>query len=313
MNFYKNHHKLRRFFAFALSIGLLFLTSCKKETSSEYRIICTTTMVADLAEHLVGDYVEIDTLMGPGIDPHSYTPTAGDVDRILSADFILYSGLHLEGKMTEVFEKLEEQDVKIHGVAEYLDPKDLIITEGGAYDPHVWWDAGLWSKTIDPLAKALSEALPEYSKEILSNGENYKQELLNLDREIQAEVKTIDKEQRYLITAHDAFNYYSRAYDIPVYGVQGLNTNDEAGAGGINELAHFIVEHKVPAIFPESSVSSKSVEVLIEATEGLGHKVILGEELYSDSLGNPNTEEGSYRGAMIRNTNRITKALKGGQ
>lgn len=290
---------------------IIMLTACESQAEDEYTIVVTTNIIGQMVESLVKDIdgVKVEVLMGPGVDPHSYAPTAGDVQKIYKADMIFYSGLHLEGKMTEVFEKLEDDQVKIHAVAEVLDPGDL-LKDDGEIDPHVWWDAGLWLQTVEPVGEFLQENLPDHRDLIERNTLVYCGKLLDTDREVRDLIKTIPESRRVLVTAHDAFNYYSRAYGIPVMSIQGLNTNAEAGAGRINDLAKVLAKQKIPAVFPESSVSDKSIQVLLEAAEGYGHQLNMGEELYSDSLGNQDTDQGTYWGALFFNTNSIVNALK---
>lgn len=294
-----------------LVLCLMFiLTACQKQSKDGYQIVVTTNIIGQMVKSLVKDVdnVHVEVLMGPGVDPHSYTPTAGDVQKIYNADMIFYSGLHLEGKMTEVFDKLEKEGVAIHAVAEVIDPEKLLVADG-EIDPHVWWDASLWAQTVEPVGSILQENLSENRELIAKNTKNYYNELRETHKEVKDSIESIPKEKRVLVTAHDAFNYYSRAYNIPVMSIQGLNTNAEAGAGDINQLAKTMNELNISAIFPESSVSSKSLEVLLEASEGYGHKVRFGSELYSDSLGNEDTPQGTYRGAIMYNTNSIVKAL----
>lgn len=301
-----------KFSAIILLLSLAFIfTACESQKENEYTVVVTTNIIGQMVESLVKDIdnVQVEVLMGPGVDPHTYTPTAGDVQKIYQADMIFYSGLHLEGKMTEVFDKLRAENVGIHAVAEEIKSEKLLRSDG-EIDPHVWWDAELWLQTVEPVGKILEENLPEYSEIIEKNTLVYCGKLQETDCEVRKLINSIPEDRRILVTAHDAFNYYSRAYNIPVMSIQGLNTNAEAGAGHINELAKELSRLKIAAVFPESSVSDKSIQVLLEASSGYGHKLKMGDELYADSLGNDDTEQGTYWGALLFNTNSIVEALK---
>lgn len=219
-------------------------------------IVATTGMVGDIVENVGGERVEVTTLMGPGIDPHLYKASEGDVDRIDRADMVFYNGLHLEAKLAEVFEKMGKHIVTIP-VAEQIPEEELIVvgTGVGAHDPHVWFDVDLWSIATEEVRKALVTADPANADGYNDRAEAFQRELETLDAYVIDEAATIPEEQRVLITAHDAFGYFAKAYGFEVLGLQGVSTATEAGAGDVQDLADFIVEREIPAIFVETSVS----------------------------------------------------------
>ena len=279
---------------------------------SKYNIVTTTTLVGDLVKNIGGDNVNVISLMGPGIDPHTYKASAGDVTRMQEADMVIYSGLHLEGKMGDVFEKIEEVDKLILSVSDDIDEDKLLdfITSPGNFDPHIWFDVSLWKEAAIKTAEGLKELDKENSEEYDKNLEAYLLELDDLENYIKTRVEELPREKRILVTAHDAFSYFGRAYDFDVKGLQGISTSAEASTSNVRELADFIVENEVKAIFIESSVPRKSIEALQEAVDSRGFKVDIGGELYSDSTGDAGTEEETYIGTFKANIDTIVDALK---
>ncbi|MBW4829039.1 MAG: zinc ABC transporter substrate-binding protein [Clostridiaceae bacterium] len=274
-------------------------------------VVTTTTILEDAVRNIGGDNVEVESLMGPGIDPHLYKASAGDVEKMMNADLIIFNGIHLEGKMSDIFEKLGQIDVKTIAPGDIIDSSKLIqsFEFEGNYDPHIWFDVKLWTEVVDVIADSLIELDSENKDFYISNGEEYKKELEELDEYIKNRAKEIPDEQRVLITAHDAFNYFGNAYGFQVEGLQGISTVAEAGTLDVKELADFIAERKIPAIFVESSVPTKNIEALQAAVHNRGFNVEIGGELYSDSLGNPDTEEGTYIGTVKYNVDTIVDAL----
>ena len=236
------------------------------------KVVATTNIVADLVRSIGGPRVEIEALMGPGIDPHLYKASAGDVRRMSSAEAIFYSGIHLEGKMSEVLEKMGERGVRTVAVAECVPEEDLISSAGfsGLHDPHVWFDVGLWSQTVDCVAETLAVLEPDRAGEYRQRARDYADELIALDVWIQERVQVLAPDQRILVTAHDAFGYFGRAYGFEVRGLLGVSTASEAGTSDVQALAEFIVEHEVAAIFVETSVPPRYVQALQEAVRGKG-------------------------------------------
>ncbi|MEY3204201.1 MAG: hypothetical protein RLZZ21_532 [Planctomycetota bacterium] len=272
------------------------------------RVIATTTVVADLVRQVAGDRVTIDCLMAAGIDPHSYRATPRDADRLAAADLVVASGLHLEGKLADLLERLGRK-VPVVAVADTL-PKDrLLPVATDLYDPHVWFDAALWSGCVPAVVDALAALDPPHAEEYRSRGAAYAAALVALDGELEARIATIPDSRRVLVTAHDAFQYFGRAYGIEVVGVQGTSTESEAGLGDINRLVDMLVTRNIPAVFVETSVSDRNVAALVEGAAARGHAVRLGGRLYSDSLGEPGSGGDTLAGALRANVGAIVAGL----
>ena len=283
-------------------------------TDGPLNIVATTTIVADLAREVGGDAVTVTSLMGAGVDPHLYKASAGDVRRMAAADVIVYNGLHLEGKMTEILEQMQGRGVATVAVAECV-PEENMVDSGsyaGLHDPHVWFDVSLWAQAADCLAGALAESDPAHAAEYRARAATYAGELDTLDAWVRERVAGIPEEQRVLVTAHDAFAYFGRAYGIDVRGLLGVSTASEAGTGDVQELAAFITERGIPALFVETSVPRRYVEALQEAVRARGHDVVIGGSLYSDALGGPDTDAATYEGTVRSNVSTIVEALGGG-
>ena len=306
---------------FSLVAIALLLAACGRVEESEtpdfsqrqINIVATTGMVGDIVGVVGGERVEVTTLMGPGIDPHTYKASEGDVEKIGSADIIFYSGLHLEAKLAEVFEKMGDSITTV-AVAEQI-PVDLRIVVGtgiGAYDPHVWFDVELWAIAVEAVRDTMVRIDPTHADGYNERADAYQIELVELDRYVAERAATVPEAQRALITAHDAFGYFAKAYGFEVLGIQGVSTSTEAGAGDIQALADFIVERQIPAIFVESSVSPRTVEALQEAVRSRGFDVQVGGSLFSDAMGDAGTLEGTYLGMVRYNTDTIVKALIAG-
>ncbi|GAA3777846.1 zinc ABC transporter substrate-binding protein [Corallibacter vietnamensis] len=269
-------------------------------------------MITDLVKNIGGDSINVQGLMGSGVDPHLYKASEGDVTKLANADIIFYGGLHLEGKLVEVFEKMAHQNIKTVALSDALDPKTLIRSEffKGNYDPHVWFNIDYWKTITAYVVETLSEANPENKATFEANGKHYIMKLDALETEIKAIIETLPKEKRILVTAHDAFSYFGKAYGFNVVGLQGISTAAEAGVQDVQKLAAFIIENKVKAIFVESSVPKRTIEALQAAVNSKDHHVEIGGTLYSDALGNAGTEEGTYIGMFKYNVNTIVNALK---
>lgn len=290
-------------------------TQTKSSTfQGEYPIqaIATVGMVADVVRNVGGEHVDVEQLMGSGVDPHLYKTTRDDVQKIMKADMVFYCGLLLEGKMTDTLIKVARSKPVI-AVTEQLDETKLLEPEGfeGHYDPHVWMDVEAWSQTVDVVAEQLSEFDPAHADAYKANAESYKQKLQELDEYGKQSLGSIPAESRVLITSHDAFNYFGRAYNLEVLGVQGISTESEAGLQQINQLVDLIVERKISAVFVESSVPRKNIEALIEGASQKDHTVTIGGELYSDAMGQQGTYEGTYLGMLDHNITKVTRALGG--
>jgi manganese/zinc/iron transport system substrate-binding protein len=273
------------------------------------QIVCTTGMVADLARNVGGKHVEVKSLMGAGVDPHLYKASPGDLSLMSNADVVFYSGLHLEGKMTEVFDNLAREKPAI-AVTDGISHDKILEVEGGAHDPHVWFDVSLWSQAASTVRDALIAFDSANADDYKANAIAYQDRLAKLHEEATTKILTIPKEQRVMITAHDAFRYFGRAYDIEVRGIQGISTESEAGVKQINDLVAFLTERKIKAVFVETSVSEQNIHSLLEGSAASGHKVVIGGELFSDAMGKEGTEEGTYEGMVRHNVDTIVKALK---
>ena len=290
------------------------VSACKdsKPSNGKLNIVTTTTLITDLVNHIGGDKLNVQGLMGSGVDPHLYKASAGDVNKLATADLIFYGGLHLEGKLVDVFEKMESQNIETIAVSDALDKKTLIGSKlfASNYDPHIWFDVNNWELITTFVAQKLSDADPENKAFYEENAKNYLAELKALDAEIKSIISTLPEEKRILVTAHDAFNYFGQAYGFEVVGLQGLSTATEAGVQDVQNLASFIIDKKVKAIFVESSVPRRTIEALQAAVNSKNYQVEIGGTLYSDALGNAGTVEGTYLGMFKYNVNTIVNALK---
>lgn len=283
-------------------------------TDNRPMLVCTTGQVGDMLEHLVGGHYRVVTLMGPGVDPHLYRPTPADMRLLNQAKIIFYNGLHLEGKLVEVLEKLAEQKPTFAITAGLVEHSSERLRKpphfSGYYDPHVWFDVGMWAECVAYAAEKLSAADPTHAADYRQNAATYVTELKALDEECRQRLAEIPPDRRILVTAHDAFGYFGRAYGIEVHGMQGISTADEADLGTVNELVKLIVDRKVKAVFVESSVSPKKIASLREGCAAQGHELQLGAVLYSDALGAPDTPEATYVGTVRWNVNKVVEALK---
>ena len=290
-------------------IGLLLCGCLPSPFKSEekLRIVATTGMIANLARSLGGEQVEVISLMGPGVDPHLYRPTARDIARLNDADLILFNGLHLEGRMASIFENLPK---KSFAVGAALPSDQLLIAEEDEFDPHIWHSPDVWAKTIQPLADRLAQERPDSKDLIHTRANQIEGEFLRLTAELRSEIDKIPPDHRILVTAHDAFAYFGRTFGLEVHAIQGINTTAEAGAKAMTDLADLIAERKIKAIFVESSVSPATIEALQRAVRARGHEVVVGGELYSDALGAAGTPEGTVAGMIRHNVRTLTEALK---
>ena len=275
------------------------------------RVLATTTVVADLVRQVAGDRALVECLMGPGIDPHSYKPTPADADRLARADLVVASGLHLEGRLAAVLERLGERR-PVLAVADRL-PRDRLLTAAeGLHDPHVWFDAGLWSLCPPLVAEALATIDPSEAAAYRRRGAAAAAELVALDGRVRDRLAAIPAERRVLVTAHDAFRYFGRAYGVEVVGVQGTSTESEAGLHDVNRLVELLVSRRIPAVFVETSVADRNVAALVEGARARGHAVAIGGRLYSDSLGEPGSGAETLAGALEANVGTIATALASG-
>lgn len=271
-------------------------------------VVATTGMVADLVERIGGEHVKVQQLMAAGIDPHQYKAAPADRIACERADVIFYSGLHLEGKLADMFEKLAAKK-PVFAVADKL-PETLLLSSDGAHDPHVWFDVSLWRQTIPVVREALIERDPAHAEEYSKNAAAYEAELDKLHEECKVALAGVPKEQRVMITAHDAFEYFGRAYGVEVHGIQGISTESEASVKEVNRLVDLLVSRKIKAVFVETSVSERNINSLLEGCRAQGHEVKIGGELFSDAMGEEGTPEGTYPGMIRHNVKTVVEALK---
>lgn len=295
-------------------ITLTALSACGNipdgKAGGKIKVVATTTMLFDLSKQIGGDCVEAEGLMGSGVDPHKYKATAGDIGKMQNADVVLYSGLHLEGKMGDVLSSLEASGKKVICAADGIS-EDLLIMNEEIPDPHFWFDVSLWKLAAKETAKGFSEADPQNGEIYEDNLEAYLSRLENLDGYIKEKSAEIPEEQRVLITAHDAFGYFGRAYGFTVKGLQGISTVSEAGTAEVSRLADFIAENRIKAVFAESSLPVKSIEALREAVRSRGFETDLGGSLFSDSTGDEKSGTDTYIAAFKHNADTIVAGLKG--
>lgn len=300
----------------AMLIGLLFLVACgssEENTSNEEKKINVVTTIAQIGEPLSaigGEHVNVESLMGPSVDPHLYNPTQSDISKVDSADLIFYNGLNLEVNMVDVFDSISTEK-SVLAIGDTLSEEQLLKDEEGAVDPHIWFDIDLWESALNAAVEELKEYAPEYAEDFEANKQAYFEELDSL-RESAEKLEEIPEEQRVLVTAHDAFGYFGNQHDMEVVGLQGLSTEGEIGVSDINETIGLIREYEVPAIFVESSVNQDSINAVIEGASSNGVDVQLGGELFSDAMGEKGTDEGTYIGMYQHNIDTIHKALTRG-
>ena len=293
---------------------VFFIAACssKPETQRQVlKIVTTTGMIQDAVKNITGEHAQVEALMGPGVDPHLYKATQGDLKKLTEADVVFYNGLHLEGKMGEVLEKLSRTK-PVLAVAASLPDSILLEVEGfeGITDPHIWFDVKLWREAVKTIHTYMVEIDSVNKPFYDSAAYAYTMQLDSLHKAISVQLLTIPEEQRVLITAHDAFGYFGRAYNIQVRGLQGISTVAEFGLRDVTELVDFIIERKIKAIFGESSISPKSIEAVEEGCRKKNWQVKIGGNLYSDAMGEAGTPEGTYIGMVNANVKTIVEALK---
>ncbi len=307
-----------------LLLVTLLLAACGQQTPAApgddaaqadgaLNVVVTTQQIADTVQNIAQDRITLTNLLGPGIDPHTYVATESDIQTFQEADLIFYNGLLLEAQMTRVLEQIgADGATRVVALADQLDPLTLLNWEpeaGLPYDPHVWNDVRLWMQITEVIRDTLVEMDPANEEFYAENTESYLAELEELHEYTLAQVEQIPQELRVLVTAHDAFSYYGRAYGLQVEAVQGISTESEAAAADIQALADIIVERQVPAIFIESTISPRTIEAVQQAAAAGGQDVTIGGELFSDAMGEPGTPEGTYIGMMRHNVDTIVGAL----
>ncbi|MGE3285427.1 MAG: metal ABC transporter solute-binding protein, Zn/Mn family [Pseudonocardia sp.] len=304
----------------ALATLLLLLTGCGSPAADDapigerqVRVTTTTNFLTDTVARIGGDRVAVTGLMGPGVDPHLYRASADDVRALRDADVVLYGGLHLEGKMAELFEQLGERQ-RVTAVTDDIPREQLLVPPGGVageHDPHVWFDVTLWQQVSRTIATTLAEVDPQHAAAYRANLATYLTELDALDTYVSERIATLPADRRLLVTSHDAFAYFGRRYGMEVAGIQGVSTAAEATTADVERVAALLVTRRLPAVFVESSVPRQTVDALVAAAARQGLTVQVGQELYTDAAGSPGTPEGTYVGTLRANTDRIVTALNG--
>lgn len=313
---------MKKFKTMLIMAGAVLTTACgaAEDTATEeisednqLNVVATTSMMADLMEIVGGENVDVTGLMGPGIDPHDYQPSTSDVNAMTEADIVAYNGLMLEEKFVEVFEQLEEQGVFTIIAEDALDESGLLDPEEDEedfeYDPHIWFSITHWETVTEHVADQLSEKDPDNEEYYQDNAQGYLAELDELREYVEGRIEEVPEQSRYLVTAHDAFQYFGEEFGFEVVGLQGLNPQTEAGTADISQLADFLGENEINAVFVESSVSPRGIEALIEAANSRGHEVENAGELYSDALGSEEDGTDTYLEMYRSNVDTIVDGL----
>lgn len=305
-------------FGWIALVLVIVLAACTSNESAEnaddgkLRIVATVGQIGDLAERIGGEHVTVTTLMGAGTDPHQYVATEGDVETLQNADIIFYNGNFLEARMIDIFDQLGKRKTVVP-LTERIDPSQLL--EWAQYeqykDPHIWFGIPQWQQVAGVIRDTLIEVDPEQREAYIANAEVLLAEMAELDAYVREQVARLPEAQRILVTAHDAFNYFGQTYGFQVRGLQGLSTDSEASTADVQSLAEFLVENQIRAVFIESSVPVRNVEALREAAAAKGWDVVIGGKLFSDTIGTPGTEEGTYVGMYRYNIDTIINALLG--
>lgn len=297
-------------------IALAIVVSCSPQKTEEsdtgkIKVVATTGMLYDAVIQIAGDQVDASYIMGPGVDPHLYKATQGDLRKFDDADLIIYNGLTLEGKMGEILEKLSKRK-SVSAAAENISKTRLLSAVGyeNTYDPHIWFDVKLWKLAVAEIEIALSEADSANATLYKSNAVQFIKKLDSLNTWVSNEIKSIPLDQRILITAHDAFQYFGKAYGIRVVGLQGLSTVTEPGLRDVARTIDIIIENNIKSIFIETSVSERTINAVVQGCKEKGHEVSIGGALYSDAMGEIGTSEGTYMGMIRSNVETIVNGLK---
>ncbi|OJF95952.1 metal ABC transporter solute-binding protein, Zn/Mn family [Alkalibacterium sp. 20] len=304
---------------FSIAILLVLISGCSTDNntnrndSETVSIVTTTSFLTDLVETIGGENVSVTGLMGPGVDPHDYQPSTSDITAMGEANIVIYNGLNLEERFAEVFDQLGERDVLTIVAADALDEASMLFdpeeSDFQTVDPHIWFSVSRWKQVTQYIADELSAYDPDNAENYRRNAAEYLDELDELAHYVENRVEEVPEKSRYLVTAHDAFQYFGEEFNFEVVGLQGLNTRTEAGTGDISEMASFIVEKEINAVFVESSVSPRSIEALIEATNSRGHQLKNAGELYSDALGSSEDDADTYITMYRSNVDTIVSAL----
>ena len=305
----------RRYILAGLGAGLVTASLAPRAVFASGKVltvVATTGMIADTARRIGGELVSVRALMGPGVDPHGYRQTRTDIVAMAKADLVLWNGLYLEAQMEDVLGDISQR-TPVTAVGEAI-PEDQLISHddyANRFDPHVWMDPGLWRDVTAAVRDAMIAAAPAHESQFVMNADAFLAELADLAIYADTVLESVPPEARVLVTAHDAFNYFGRAYGFEVVGIQGISTESEAGLNRVTSLVNMLVDRDIGSVFVESSVSDRSVRALMEGAASRGHTVRIGGELYSDAMGAPGTYEGTYIGMIDHNVTTIAAGLGG--
>ncbi len=308
--------KYNKLIPLLLLVTAFVLSACSSGANQpadngKINVVATTGQLGDALTNIGGDAINLTQLLGPGIDPHLYVPTESNLSTFANADLIVYNGLHLEAQMLRALEQMEQRGVVVVEVGSAI-PADQLISDtsaGGTYDPHIWNSAPRWSMGLQAVTSALQQLDPDNAEVYQQNSERYFAEIAATDAYIREQLEKVPADIRIMITAHDAFAYYADEYGLEVRGLQGISTESEASTADVQELAAFIAENKLPAIFVESSVPVRTIESVKEASRALGHEVSIGGELYSDALAEEGHPAATYLGMMRHNIDTFVAAM----
>jgi manganese/zinc/iron transport system substrate-binding protein len=300
---------MKQFAYILIVVSLAFSCKVKQAKENEKLIVCSTSITADCIREVVGNKLQVKSLMGPGVDPHTYNPRPSDVILLNDAKLVVYTGFHLEGKMAELFSRLSERKAVVSFQLDF--PKDKVLyTDEITPDPHVWFDTESWVHSMNGVVDKLVELYPDYELEFRENFYKFQVKVERKTRELKSKLNEVPREQRVLITSHDAFHYFGRTFDVRVKALQGVSTSQEPGVRDVIDLVDFIVKHDVKAIFVENSVSPKALKSVLSSVERRGHRVKIGGTLFSDALGAKGSGADTYIGMLSHNVNSIKEGLK---
>ncbi|MGE8206448.1 metal ABC transporter solute-binding protein, Zn/Mn family [Heyndrickxia sp. NPDC080065] len=308
---FKSKMVLAVFMVFAIIVaGCSNQSSSKKETG-KIKVTTTIGMIKDIVDEVGGNHVETIGLMKSGVDPHLYKASQGDIRKLDQADMIFYNGLHLEGKMVDIFEQMSKKKVTV-AVSKDIPESEFRSWDDGTegHDPHIWFNVKHWISATNTVRDELIKFDSKHKEDYEKNAEQYIKKLEELDKYTEEQISSIPKETRVLVTAHDAFGYFGDAYNIKVMGLQGISTASEYGSKDVSELRDYLVNNKIKAVFVESSVPKKAINAVVEGAKKKGHEVKIGGELFSDAMGEEGTPEGKYIGMVKHNVDTIVNALK---
>lgn len=304
----------------AMLVGAVAAAGCGSNDDAEatgigdrkVKVTTTTNFITDTVRQIGGERVQVSGLMGPGVDPHLYKASAGDVGKLRDADVIVYGGLQLEGKMADLLDKLEERQTTV-AITRDIPRARLLLPPADVaeqYDPHVWFDVTNWIFAARTTAATLKEKDPEHADLYDRNLKRYIAELQDTDAYVKQRIAEIPKDQRVLVTSHDAFEYFGRRYDMDVAAIQGISTAAESTTADVQRVAKLLAKRRVKAAFIESSVPRQTIDAVLAAAGRLGHDARIGGELFTDAAGNEGTPEGTYVGMVRANADKIAEALK---